>query len=257
MEKQTLKVKKLDYSVLDWIAGVPLCNIDDFEFVCDTFNLKHRINKIFNHKVVTFELKEMSVDKTPVIFELVKNNMLRITRIDIKFDYAIDINDVFESDSFTQYSNIIIGNEGIETVYYGNRGSNLFCRIYDKAKELRLDEKLTRIEYEIKGDLAEEFNEQIRFFDFDNAISLMYEYILEFNKQKEINLLDNYETVETLKINILNEKSEREKFKNFCTHNSNSINKYIDKYNLSWNMFFNLINDIPNFDKNLDIYTNR
>jgi len=251
------EIKKLDYSVLDWIAGVPLCNINDFEFVCDTFKLKYRKSKIFNHKVVTFELKEMSVDKIPVIFELVKNNLLRITRIDIKFDYEIDINKAIESDLYTQYSNIIIGLEGIETIYYGNRGSNLFCRIYNKAKELKLDEKLTRVEYEIKGDLAEEFNEQIRFFDFDNAISLMYKYILEFNQQKGINMLDNYETIETLKINILNEKSEREKFKNFCIHNGRSINKYISKYDLSWNMFFNLINDIPNFDKNLDIYINR
>ena len=65
------------------------------------------------------------------------------------------------------------------------------------------------------------------------------------------------QTIETLKINILNEKSEREKFKNFCIHNGKSINKYINKYDLSRNMFFNLINDIPNFDRNLDIYINR
>lgn len=247
-------MKKLDYSIIDWIAGVPKCNLEDFEFICDSLSLKYRVNKIYNHKVITFEIHEMKIEKIPVIFELVKNGLFRITRIDVKFDFEISIDNLLNSDKYTNYSNIIMGKEGIETIYYGNRGSSLFCRIYDKGKELKIDDILTRLEYEIKSDLAEEFSEQVFFFGFDDAISYIYKKIVIFNEKHEIHILDNYETVETLKINILKDKSDRVKFKNFCVHNSNSINKYIDKYKLSWNMFFTLLNDIPNFDKNLDIY---
>lgn len=245
-------MKKLDYSIIDWIAGVPKYNLEDFEFICDTFGLKYRINKIYNHKVVTFNIHEMRTEQLHVIFEFVKNNLFRITRIDVKFDFEISIENLLNSDSYTNYSNIIMGKEGIETIYYGNRGSNLFCRIYDKGKELKIDDVLTRLEYEIKSDLAEEFNEQVRFFGYDEAISYIYKKIVIFNEKNEIHILDNYETVETLKINILKDKSDRVKFKNFCVHNSNSIINYMKKYNLSFNMFMTLINDVSNFDKNLD-----
>lgn len=250
-------MKKLDYSIIDWVAGVPKINLEDFEFICDSLALKYRVNKIYNHKVVTFEIHEMKTEQIPLIFELVKNGLFRITRIDVKFDFEISIDKLLDSDKYTNYSNIIMGKDGIETIYYGNRGSNLFCRIYDKGKELKIDDILTRLEYEIKSDLAEEFSEQVFFFGYDEAISYIYKKIVIFNERNEIHILDNYETAETIKINILKNKSDRIKFKNFCVHNCNSINKYIDKYKLSWNMFFTLLNDIPNFDKNLDIYINR
>lgn len=245
-------MKKLDYSIIDWVAGVPKCNLEDFEFICDNLALKYRVNRIYNHKVVTFEIHEMKTEQIPVIFELVKNGIFRITRIDVKFDFEISIEALLNSDSYTNYSNIIMGKDGIETIYYGNRGSNLFCRIYDKGKELKIDDILTRLEYEIKSDLAEEFSELLFFFGYDSAISYIYNEIKKFNTKKNIHILENYETVETLKINILKDKSDRNKFKNFCVHNSNSINYYMKKYNLSFNMFMTLINDVSNFDKNLD-----
>ena len=189
-------MKKLDYSIIDWVAGVPKINLEDFEFICDSLKLKYRVNKIYNHKVITFEIHEMKTEQIPLIFELVKNGLFRITRIDIKFDFQISIDKLLDSDKYTNYSNIIMGKEGIETIYYGNRGSSLFCRIYDKGKELK-------------------FSEQVFFFGYDEAISYIYKKIVIFNEKQDIHILDNYETVETLKINILKDKSDRVKFKNF------------------------------------------
>lgn len=81
---------------------------------------------------------------------------VRISRIDIAIDYPTQIKPEFVLCSGMRKSFLALGNEGIETAYFGSRNSKNYFRIYNKRKELQenqgieIESDLWRIELENK-----------------------------------------------------------------------------------------------------------
>ena len=64
-------------------------------------------------------------------------SLVRIARLDLAVDYAIDINPALALCDRMRKSFIACGSSGIETVYFGSRASQYYIRLYNKAVELR------------------------------------------------------------------------------------------------------------------------
>lgn len=64
-------------------------------------------------------------------------SLVRIARLDIAVDYAIEINPALALCDRMRKSFIACGSSGIETVYFGSRSSQFYIRLYNKAVELR------------------------------------------------------------------------------------------------------------------------
>lgn len=77
-----------------------------------------------------------------------QNSPVRISRLDIAIDYPVKLKPEFVLCSGVRKSFLALGNEGIETVYFGSRNSKNYFRIYNKAKELKEVHN-----QEIQGDL--------------------------------------------------------------------------------------------------------
>lgn len=81
---------------------------------------------------------------------------VRISRIDIAIDYPVKLKPEFILCSGMRKSFLALGNEGIETAYFGSRNSKNYFRIYNKRKELQenqgieIESDLWRIELENK-----------------------------------------------------------------------------------------------------------
>lgn len=86
----------------------------------------------------------------------------KITRVDVAFDFLncdesaanlYALYDASESDGRKLKTQVIFGPTG-DTFYLGSRSSDRMVRTYDKGRQQGLDATWTRIELELKGDLA-------------------------------------------------------------------------------------------------------
>lgn len=159
---------------------------------------------------------------------------LRITRIDIKFDFTNKFEEIVSDNYsiFEPYSTISKHGK-LETIYFNSRQTNLFCRLYDKQAESHLDTPLTRLEFEIKGDLALEFSKRLSFLGLVDASNFIFDKINEFCARKHLTNLFYVTTKSYLPMEFLNREDTKYKFRNFVRHNSNSYKKYMKFFDIS------------------------
>lgn len=95
---------------------------------------------------------------------------IRITRFDFKLDYRNEFKELIEKFNLESHSEVSKKGE-VQTIYFNSRQSDLFCRLYNKQVESDLPFPLTRLEYEVKGNLAFEFSKRLSYIGFDDAFS--------------------------------------------------------------------------------------
>lgn len=235
---------------VDWISVVP--QKTDIESLCGflkekniDFKVRYMLNnlycvidhKSYKHFFDVFESTDLKL-------------MCRITRLDIKFDFDkpyFELIDEFKRS--WNYSNGIYDREGDSTIYFNSRKSSLFCRFYDKAKELKLnDVNLSRLEYEIKGYTIAVFSHRYTMFGLSDALNFLYESLASFNYRKGLDLIaGTFEFDEPVPLDLLTRKSEKEKFRAFLKQYHHSILNYVDMLESS-DDFFDLCHDISKFD---------
>lgn len=115
----------------------------------------------------------------------------RVSRLDLAIDAeneGIDISTVYQLalDGLTKGTarnvSFIQGIDGGKTLYIGSRESDKFARLYDKAKEQKIDGDWKRLEIELKGDVAKEYarviamhpNDTIQSFCWSTAKKMLY-----------------------------------------------------------------------------------
>lgn len=185
--------------------------------------------------------------------ELVRiNSFLRITRLDVKMDFSNKFEDIVVDniDLFKPYS--AVSKKGkLQTLYFNSRQSDMFCRLYDKQAESGLDFPLTRLEFEIKGDLSLEFSKRLTYLGLDDAVNFIYSKINEFCERKELSHLFYVATQVYLPFEVIENQTIKNKFRRFVRHNANSYKHYMKFFDLSLVEFNELMNgdnhDLENF----------
>ena len=171
---------------VDWLSvindGIPYS-----QFISDlrlNTNIEFTEKYMFNHQYVV--ISKNSYTEFFDYFES-KNGICRITRLDLKFDIAEPYHCVLSKyQNEFSYSSGVFDKEEISTIYFNSRQSDLFCRLYNKQKESDLDFPLTRLEYEIKGIIMQNFSMRYFYFGLDDALNYLYELITEFNYNKNL-----------------------------------------------------------------------
>lgn len=238
---------------VDWISVVP--EKTDIDSLCGFMNSKGIIFKVrymLNHLYCVIDKKSYYT-----FFDVYESTdlklMCRFTRLDIKFDFTkpyLEIVERFKKQ--WNYSNGIYDKEGDATIYFNSRKSSLFCRFYDKAKELNLNTNLSRLEYEIKGYTINVFSERYKLFGLNDALNYLYETLCGFNFRKGLDtIVGTFEFDEPLSWDFLSRKSEKEKFRSFLKQYRHSILRYVDMLK-DGSKFFALCQDMTDFDKILD-----
>lgn len=196
---------------------------------------------------VTFEeryfmsKKYVVVDKgsyEKVINLLTSDSSIRITRLDIKVDFAIPFDDLYFQHicDLEPYSSVSKGSR-VQTLYFNSRQSDMFCRLYDKQAESGLDFPLSRLEFEIKGDLAFEFSKRLSYLGIEDAVNFIYDKINEFCQRKHLDNMFYVTTKAYLPFDVIEKQTIKNKFRRFVQHYSKSYKKYMEYFSMSPNDF--------------------
>lgn len=114
-------------------------------------------NKVYSkttkNVVVEWNPNKVKLDKFPINLRILFEDL---TRIEVMcFDVAIDVPIAIENLIVLKQHELqrinVLSHSKVETYYLGKFNENGFCRVYDKAKESRLDYDLTRIEIHLKN----------------------------------------------------------------------------------------------------------
>lgn len=220
----------LKYSI-DWISVIN-DNIS-YDEMCLFFhqkNIKFDERYFMNNKYLVIGKESYS----DLLHLMIDNNDFRITRIDVKCDFKNDFEGVVLDGIalWEPYSSVSKGGK-LQTLYFNSRQSDMFCRLYDKQAESDLDFPLTRLEFEIKGDIAYEFSKRLCYIGLDDAVNFIYSKINEFCKRKSLNHLFHITTKAYLPFEVIERKTIKNKFRRFVHHNTNSYSRYMEYFNLS------------------------
>lgn len=216
---------------VDWLSVInDGISYDEMLSSLEAYDIEYSEKYFMNKKYAKIE--KGSLCRFLMTFHLLKG--IRITRLDFKLDFNNSFTDVFNKYSCDFNSHSEVSKKlKFETIYFNSRQSDLFCRLYDKTAESNLDFPLTRLEYEIKGNLAFEFSARFFHFGFRDAINWFFEKINEFNSRKGLSNLFYISTTDTVDFKLVDNATTKEKFRRFVKHNKNSYKKYSEYFNLS------------------------
>ena len=162
------------------------------------FNDEHDKNNSFVNDFIWLEMsgqgcrtfETFSCVSYEYLFDLVRNNPddIHLTRVDIAFDDVkglLNIDQICEkvkNEEFTARTSKYecIYSNGGNAVYFGSKKSNIFIRIYDKAKERGFSNGLhwIRAELQIKDDNANGFVKELRHQDIKELyLGILRNYI--------------------------------------------------------------------------------
>ena len=176
---------------------------------------------------------------------------IRITRIDIKFDYFMPYKYMCKRflDEF-KLSNVILNKDkDVSTVYFGSRQSDIYCRFYNKREESNLEFDVSRLEFEIKGYVCKQFSLRFSNISEYDAMDYLLNMIFEFCEHRNIVFLrlpyfDDYVSAE-----LVDKASLVAKFKRFCVQYKNSIETYIEHFGLTPNEFVDVVTIDDSFER--------
>lgn len=218
---------------------------------------------IFDKKGIKFEERYFMANKYLVIDKncysdliqlMSKTSDFRITRIDIKSDFKEKFEDVVIDGIAVWEPYSSVSKKGkLQTLYFNSRQSDMFCRLYDKQAESNLEFPLTRLEFEIKGDLAYEFSKRLSYLGMADAVNFIYSKINEFCQRKGLNHLFYITTSSYLPFEFIERKTMKNKFRNFIRHNSKSYAKYMEYFDLSPNQLDDIMLGVIDLEKFLEV----
>lgn len=226
----------------DWISctneGV---SFEEFLILLDSNGIKFSIRRSFEHQFVV-------IDKSSYVefFALLPSTpSVRITRIDLRFDTFQDFKAMYEPYLEDWRPSSCVGKLGrYETIYFGSRSSDLYCRFYDKQKESNLNFPCSRLEFEVKGFLCKQFSLRISYISLDDALSFLLDNIRDFMYKQKLDGLVNIPTYgKYIPFDIVNHASMVDKFRRFVKQYSSSILSYLDSFDLNGNEFVELLED--------------
>lgn len=186
-----------------------------------------------------------------LIFLLIFSKDIRITRIDFKLDFKNDFNEVVGKFNLESHSEVSKKGE-LQTIYFNSRQSDLFCRLYNKQAESALPFPLTRLEYEIKGNLAYIFSKRISYLGISDSLSFLFDKINSFNSRKGLTNLFYITSGDYLPVEVVESYSVKNKFRRFIKHNRNSYSNYMEYFNITPDELDKLMNGIIDLEKFLE-----
>ena len=225
--------------LIDWLSVInDSVSFDEMLLDFERNGIKFGERHIFNYNYVVVDKESYSK-----MFDLLMGStQYRITRIDIKFDYELSYSYLLNSyGSMFNFSSCVGNMNGTQTVYFGSRNSDLFCRLYDKTSEAGLDFDLSRLEYEIKGSVARIFSSRLSYIGFDDAYNYLMSTLYDFSAKH--NLLDLYTIYDfsiPVDFSLVDDKISKDKFIYFVRHNGNSFLNWLDKFDLTAEEFKSL-----------------
>lgn len=237
-------------NVTDWISVINEgISYDEMLIMLDQNGIKFSIKHSYEHQYVV-------IDKscyTNLFSLLVGNPVIRITRIDFKFDIFKDFEELSSKyiDNWIPHS-IVGKKDKFETIYFNSRQSDIFCRFYDKTLESHLPFPCSRLEFEIKGFVARQFSMRYSYISADDALSYLIEYIQNFMFRKNIDCLvrlGNYGSY--VPFDIVEHNTKVEKFRRFIRQYSNSILDYLDTFHLTPQEFIGFIQGDIDIDEHI------
>lgn len=246
------EVNKLDFFLrgIDWISVInDGVSYDEMLLLLESQGISFEERYFMNKKYVFISKSFDNYRKLIFLLSFCKD--LRITRIDFKMDFKNDFDEVvgiFNLDSHSEVSK-----QGkVQTIYFNSRQSDLFCRLYNKQVESDLPFPLTRLEYEIKGNLAYIFSKRISYLGFDDSLSFLFDKINEFNSRKGLNNIFYITTGEYLPVDVVEDYSIKNKFRRFVKHNRNSYSNYMEYFNITPDDLDKLMNGIIDLETFLE-----
>lgn len=226
----------------DWISctneGV---SFEEFLMLLDSNGVKFDVRRSFEHQYVVID------KKTYVEFFALapSNSFIRLTRIDLRFDTFQDFKAMYEPYLEEWNPSSCVGKPGrYETIYFGSRSSDLYCRFYDKQKESNLKFPCSRLEFEIKGYICKQFSLRMSYIDLEDALSFLLDNIRDFMFRQKLDGLVHFPTYGTyIPFDVVNHSSMVDKFRRFVKQYSSSILNYLDSFDLSGNEFVELLEE--------------
>lgn len=136
--------------------GVSKC-YRNFTYKGIYLGIENNWNKIYSRNtknvVLEWNPNKIKLDKFPIDLRILFEDLNKVEVM--CFDVAIDVPIALENLIVLKQHELqrmnILSHSKIETYYIGKFNENGFCRIYDKAKESKLDHDLTRIEIHLKN----------------------------------------------------------------------------------------------------------
>lgn len=115
-------------------------------------NWNKKFEKYYKNVVIEFNPNKTKLSLFPINLDILFEDLRKIEVMccDVAIDIPIQIQNLLVLKSHENQRLNILSHSSIETYYLGQFNENGFCRIYDKAKESKLNYPLTRIEIHIK-----------------------------------------------------------------------------------------------------------
>lgn len=114
-------------------------------------------NKIYSkntkNAVIEWNPNKVKLDTFPIDIRILFEDLgkVEVMCFDVAIDIPISIENLIVLKQHELQRMNILSHSKVETYYLGKFNENGFCRIYDKAKESKLDYDLTRIEIHVKN----------------------------------------------------------------------------------------------------------
>ena len=215
---------------IDWVSIVPDC-VSIFQLMnqLEEFDIIYTRKRQFDNDYIVIDKSEFK--KFFDCFDSADLNA-RITRLDLKFDFAESYKSLYDRVKHNIFpSSSIADSEGnINTCYFGSRDSGLFSRFYNKTLESHLDCDISRLEYEIKGSIALQFSVRWKEINFLDASNYLSKWLTEFNS---VNGLDSiigffdFDKVEPYDFYFYEKQSIEHRLHHFVRQYGRSIKEYV------------------------------
>lgn len=218
--------------LIDWISIInENVSYDEMLFELELHGILFSERHMFNNKYVVIDKNSYS----RCIDLLDGSSSYRITRLDLKFDYDMKFEDIVSLyGTDWDFTSCVGDRDSIKTIYFGSRNSDLFCRFYNKTAESNLDFDLSRLEYEIKGQVARLFSARLSYIGFDDAYNYIMQILTEFSsKHNLISFFNVFDFSSPVDFSIIDNKISKEKFIYFVRHNASSFLTWLDKFDIT------------------------
>lgn len=249
-----LEVNQFDFFIhgLDWISVInDGMSYNDMLVLLDSNGIGFHERYYMDKKYVVIEKTTDNYRNFLLLFCAFKD--IRITRFDFKLDYKNEFKQVIERFQFDSHSEVSKNGE-VETIYFNSRQSDMFCRLYNKQIESNLPFPLTRLEYEIKGNLAYEFSKRLLYIGFSDALNFIFDKINAFNERKGLTEMFYMTTHDFIPVEFIEQYSVKNKFRRFVKHNKNSYAYYIDYFNMNPDEFDKVMTGVIDLEKFLEVH---
>lgn len=227
------EVNKFDFFLhgIDWISVInDGVSYDEMLKLLECHGISFEERYYMNKKYVFISKSLDNYRNLVLLLSFVKD--LRITRIDFKMDFKNNFSDVVNRFDFNSHSEVSKQGD-VQTIYFNSRQSDLFCRLYNKQAESDLPFPLTRLEYEIKGNLAYIFSKRLSYLGFDDSLNFLFDKINDFNSRKGLSSIFYITTGDYLPVEVVDSYSVKNKFRRFVKHNRNSYLNYMEYFNIT------------------------